>query len=169
MAQRKLLRVRCVSLPVPGFRPSLPRLTYDLPVNVALTARDFVFSVASRAREVFSVRFSVFSFQRTGGMSAICMVCGGVDARARDARGVHAVQICPGGSDGTARSYTDCAPCTAQKTVALRRLGAGKREGEETMAKLSRGDFSLIRGWRRWRGYDGQARNSRAKRRQIQA
>jgi hypothetical protein len=67
--------------------------------------------------------------------SAICMVCGGVDegavieqahrrlsGRPRDARGVRAVQMCDGGSDGAARSYTGCAPCTAQKTVAPRRM-----------------------------------------------
>jgi hypothetical protein len=63
-------------------------------------------------------------------MSSICIICGVVkqqahrlrSGRPRDARGVRAVQICYGGSHGTATSYMGCAPCTAQKSVAPRRI-----------------------------------------------
>jgi len=51
--------------------------------------------------------------------------------KVRDARGVHGAASGNGGSLGTARSYTVDAPCTAQKTVAPRRIRGGKSEGPE--------------------------------------
>jgi len=50
--------------------------------------------------------------------------CGGAHKPVRDARGVHGAANAHRGSHGTARSYTFRAPCTAQKTVAPRRIGA---------------------------------------------
>jgi len=52
-----------------------------------------------------------------------------VNEQIRDARGVHGAASGNGGSHGAARSYTIYAPCTAQKTVAPRRIRGGKSEG----------------------------------------
>jgi hypothetical protein len=80
-------------------------------------------------------------------MSSICIICGVVkqqayrrrSGRPRDARGVRAVQICDGGSDGAARSYAGCAPCTAQKTVAPRRSGALRQAQHGQFDEISTG------------------------------
>jgi hypothetical protein len=80
-------------------------------------------------------------------MTAICMISGVVKQQAHrrrserpcDARGVRAVQICDGGSDGAARSYAGCAPCTAQKTVAPRRSGARRQAQHGHFDEISTG------------------------------
>jgi hypothetical protein len=81
-----------------------------LPVNVASQARDLIWCWHARnAGRVFSFRFSVFSWR--------------APPQARYARVGCAVRRRDGGSRGTARSYSGCAPCTAKK---LSRYGASE-------------------------------------------
>jgi len=56
-----------------------------------------------------------------------CHAVGVADQQTGNARVVHGAASGNGGSHGTARSYTVDAPCTAQKTVAQRRIGGGEK------------------------------------------
>jgi hypothetical protein len=65
--------------------------------------------------------------------------------KAGNARGSHAVRICHGGSDGTARSYTSDAPCTAQKLSRCGALALRRRSGRALRLSSGRGPSTQLR------------------------
>jgi hypothetical protein len=61
-----------------------------------------------------------------------------VNEQARDARGARGAGSGNGGCHGTARSYTVRAPCTAQKSVALRRIGGERKTAGSGLSMIVR-------------------------------